>query len=76
MVGMANRALKGSAAITPVASNFPNTTRVVVYTELTATAQLPINRQIRKAFAIADRSISARSTRDSTSVVTSPSPDS
>ena len=76
MVGMANRALKGSAAIMLFASSFPDTTRAVVYTELTVTAQLPINRQIINAFAIAERSIPARSTRDSTSVVTNPSSDS
>ena len=76
MVGIANRALKGSAAIMLFASNFPDTTRAVVYTELTVTAQLPINKQIRNAFAITERSISARSTWDSTSVVTNPSPDS
>jgi len=76
MVGMATSVLKGSAAIKLFTSSFPKTTRAVVYTELTVAAQLPRNRQIANAFAIADRSISARNTRDSTSVVTSPSSDS
>jgi len=76
MVGMTTRALKGSAAIMLFASNFPTTTSAVVYTELTVAAQFPRNREITNTFAIADRSISARSTRDSTSVVTDPSSDS
>ena len=76
MVGITTSVLKGSAAIMLFASSFPKTTRTVVYTELTVAVQLPRNKQTTNAFAIADRSISTRSVRDSTSVVTNPSSDS
>ena len=73
---MANRALKGSTAITLLASNFPETTRAVMYTEPTVNAQLMRNMEVATAFEIADLVISTRSRRDPTSVVTNPFPES
>ena len=73
---MVNRALKGSAAITLLASSLLKVTRVVMYTEPTANAQLAKNMEIANAFATADRVMSTRSRRDSTSVVTNPFPES
>ena len=74
-MGMVKGALKGSAATTLLASNILEATRAVMYTDPTVNAQLTRNKQIANAFAIADRVISTRSTRDSTSVVTSPFPE-
>ena len=73
MTGMANKALKGSPATILFVPSLLRATRTVVYTEPTANDQLTKNRQIVDAFAIADRLISARKARDSTSTVTSPS---
>ena len=61
MVGMANRALKGSAATMLLASSFPEDTRAVIYTEPMVIAQLPRNKQIANALAITDCLISTRS---------------
>ena len=69
---MVNRALKGSAATTLLASSRPKATRIVVYTEPTANVQLPRNMKIANAFATVDCVISTDSRRDSTSVVTNP----
>jgi len=73
---MATKALKGSAATMLSVSSLSEATRAVTYTEATATAQPPKNKQIADALAIMDRLISARSTRGLTSIVTNPSPDS
>jgi len=75
-MGMVNGALNGSAATTLLASRILEATKVVMYTDPTVNVQLTRNRQIANAFAIADRVISPRSTRGSTSVVTSPFPES
>jgi len=76
MVGMVNRALKGSAAAMLLASSFSEATRAVIYTEPIVVAQLPRNKQITNAFAIVDCLISTRSAWDSISIVTIPSPNS
>jgi len=59
-----------------LASSILEDTRTVMYTDPTVIIQLTRNRQIANAFAIADRVISTRSARDSTSVVTNPFPES
>ena len=76
VAGMANKALKGSATTTLFASSLSEATRTLIYIEPIAIAQLPRNKQIANVFAIMDRLISPRNTRDSTSIDTSPSPDS
>lgn len=76
MVGMVNSALKGSAATMLLASNILEATNAVIYTEPTANAQLARNKQIANAFAMVDREIFACSSRDSTSIVTNPFPES
>ena len=73
---MANRALKGSATTTLLASSLLKATKAVMYTEPTANDQLARNIQTTNAFATADRVISTRTRRASTSVVTDPFPES
>ena len=75
-MGMVNGALKGSAATILLASSILEAMRAVMYTDPTVNIQLPRTKQMVNAFAIADCVISTRSTRDSTSVVTSPIPES
>jgi len=75
-MGIVNGALKGSAATMQLASSILEATRAVMYTEPTVNVQLTRNKLIVSAFAIADWVISPCSTRDSTSAVTSPLPES
>lgn len=73
---MVNGALKGKVATMLLASSILEATRAVIYTDPTVKTQLAMNRQTANAFEIADRVISTCSTRDSTSVVTGPFPES
>jgi len=75
-MGIVNGALKGSAATMLLASSIREATSTVTYTDPTVNDQLTRNKQTADAFAIGERVISPRSTRDSTSVVTSPFPES
>ena len=72
---MVNRALRGSAAATLLASSLLKATKAVMYTEPTANAQFARNAQTVNAFVTVDSVISTRSRRGSTSVVTDPSPE-
>ena len=74
-MGMVNEALKGSVATTLFTSSILEDTRTVMYTDPTVNVQLIRNKQIVIAFEIADRVISTRTTRDSTSAVTCPFPE-
>ena len=75
-MGIVSDALKGSVAIMLLASSILEATRAVMYTDPTVNVQLTRIKQIVNVFAIADRVISARNTRGSTSIVTNPFPES
>ena len=76
IVGMVDRKLKGDAATAILTSIFLQATRSVMYTKETVNDQFMRNKLPANAFAITDRLISTCNTWDSTSVVTSPSPES